>query len=120
MPSVSNQKGPSCTLPFHEKAVALLLMLVFLLATAVNLYHDSGEMPSVADPAQTVEPYIEISITGAVRKPGNYQVPKGTLTIDAIKMAEPLEDANLKKINNHSKILRRRNIHIKSSTRTNR
>lgn len=105
--------SPKNALPAHERTTAILLILLFLFASALNIYRDRSDAPPVDPGTHIAEPYIEITITGAVKKPGTYQVPKGTPTIEAIRQAEPFDNANLKKITEQSKITRRRTIDIK-------
>lgn len=102
-------------LPLHERIAATLLMITVILFTAVNLYLDIGEMPEAEeDVRHLVPPFIEVSISGAVARPGTYQVLKGSTVGEVLKLAEPLVTANLKNIKKDSKIVRRRKIVVRN------
>lgn len=106
-------------LPNYERTAACLLIIVILFAIGLNFYLDEDKLPDPSqEPHYLVSPYIEVSVKGAVTKPGVYQVTKGTLVEEVIKMADPLETANLKNIKLDSKITRRRTINIRAKGRT--
>lgn len=91
----------------------MLLVFLFLFATVLNIYRDEGQLQIPADPHYLVSPTIAVIIKGAVRNPGVYQVAKGSTLLDAIEMAEPLQNANLKTFKAGSKINRKRTITVK-------
>ena len=105
-------------LPPYERAAALLLFLTILFAIGLNYYLDEGEMPKPSsEPHYLVSPYIEVTVKGAVKQPGVYQVERGTLVKDVISMAQPHETASLKNIKLEAKITRRRTLNIKQEKR---
>jgi hypothetical protein len=101
-------------LPPHEWAAVIFIISIFLILTLNSLIN--GEKPLEIDESATAsEPLIEITLAGALKYPGTYQVEKGTPLIDAINQAEPLPNADLKKIKNTSQITRSRKIVIKEA-----
>jgi hypothetical protein len=104
----------SPSLPNYERTAACLLVIAVVFFSLINIYLDEGEIPeTTGETVYVVPPFVEISIKGAVAKPGVYQVKKGTLVQEVLQMADPLPTANLKKIKQDSKIIRRRTIDIK-------
>lgn len=100
-------------LPFHERLVALTLTLLILFSLGLNIYLDDTELPITEIEQKMPQPLlVEITIKGAVKYPGTYQVPKGSTVQQALDMAEPFETANLKRIKLDSKITRRRSINV--------
>ena len=111
--SSHNQDLPK-KLPNYERTAACFLIIAILFVMGLNFYLDEGTIPEPSqEPHYVVSPYIEVTVKGAVAKPGVFQVTKGTLVEEVIQMAEPLETANLKTIKLDSKITRRRTINIK-------
>lgn len=91
----------------HEwLAVALIAGFLLLLTLIVicrrgdtHLFEEKENSKLHYLKPQTIDLYID----GAVAKPGSYQVKIGTLTRDVIAMAEPLPEADLRKIRPTSK-----------------
>ena len=100
-------------LPFHERLFALVVAGVFINIIFLNYWFSEQEV--VIDkrhPHFTKSPFIEVIVEGRVKKPGTYQVKKGTLVGEVVNMAIPEEDANLKRVKLDSRITRRRKIKI--------
>lgn len=77
----------------------LTLIVIFRGGNSHLLIEKSDEKLHYLKP-QTVNFYVD----GAVAKPGSYQVKVGTLIKDVIAMAEPLPEADLRKIRPTSKV----------------
>lgn len=100
-------------LPIYERLTASVIILFILFLAFLNLYLDDGKLPKTQDAIVIVtSPLIEITVEGAVKKPGKYQVKKGTLVQEVLKLADPFDTANLKRIKLDSKITRRRTIRV--------
>jgi DNA uptake protein ComE-like DNA-binding protein len=59
-----------------------------------------------------VNPFIKISIEGAVEHPGSYNFKKGARVKDALAEAKPLPEADLKRINLEAKLRKGQIIHL--------
>ncbi|NGX41775.1 MAG: hypothetical protein K940chlam7_00047 [Chlamydiae bacterium] len=102
-------------LPFYERLAACLIVSFTVALIVMNFYLDEGKLPDVESPVHnTNQSLIQITIEGAVKNPGLYQVEKGTLVQDALQLAQPKEEANLKQIKLDSKVVRRRTIKVPS------
>lgn len=103
-------------LSFQERLGAWLIVCFFCFLTLFNIYLDEPKLPKeTGKDHYTGISLIEVIIKGAVKHPGVYQVQKGTLVKDVLALASPLENANLKRIKQQNKILRRRTIHIREN-----
>lgn len=101
-------------LPFHEHFAAWMLICFIVFLTIMNLCFYDGQLPkNMAPPYNPTSALIEVNIEGAVKYPGLYQVKKGTFVSEVLELAQPLEEANLKRIKLDSKITRRRTIRIR-------
>ncbi len=110
-------KLPSSTatkerLPIHEWLAVVLIISTFLLLTIISLSNYEKPIIETEDVIAS-QPLVEITIEGAVKFPGIYQVEKGTPILEAINLAEPLPSAKLNKIKPHSKAVRKRKIVVK-------
>jgi hypothetical protein len=115
-----SKSNSSPKLPLYERAAACILIIFILFLIALNFYLDEGQFPQpTGEPRYLVKPYIEVTVTGAVERPGIYQVRKGTLVEEVIHMARPLDKAKLDSIKLDSKIVRRRAIHIRENSKLN-
>lgn len=82
--------------------VAILGFLMLLTCVVADGRYDSRLN---AEPGVHLKPQqVEVFIEGAVRNPGSYRVKIGTLVKDAIALAEPLAEADVRKIRNTSKV----------------
>lgn len=101
-------------LQLYERLIALFL-LCFIASIIVKnlLISDSPTSVITGTPFYINSPLVEVKIQGDVRNPGVYQVKKGTLVRNAIKLARPNSSANLDKMNLENEITRRRTITIK-------
>jgi SLBB domain len=106
-------------LPFYERITACILFFFILFLVGLNLYLDEGQSSplSSAEPHYLVKPYIEVTVKGAVARPGVYQVARGTLVGEVIQMAHPLNSADLGTIKRDSIITRKRTINIKETSK---
>lgn len=78
--------------------ILLALVALFRNDSEAHLTKNEGKLHFLK--SQTVDLYI----AGAVAKPGSYRVKTGSFVKDAIAMAEPLPEADLRKIRPASKV----------------
>lgn len=57
-------------------------------------------------------PFIKVSIEGAVEHPGSYNLKKGARVKDALEQAKPLSNANLGQMNLESKLRKGQKINV--------
>lgn len=106
----SNQEStlippPAPQLHVHEWLAVVAIVGFLLLLTLIVICRGGNTHIFVENEGrhylkpQTIDLYVD----GAVAKPGSYQVKAGTLTKDVIAMAEPLPEADLRKIRPASK-----------------
>lgn len=106
---MGQNKKPS--LMVHEwLAIATLIGMLGML----TILSVKGNQPTLS---QTTENFqtaatLSVAVTGAVEKPGSYQLPKDALIHDLIIQAKPLPNANLKKINPNKMLKNGQTIHI--------
>jgi len=108
------------SLPLHEwLAVAsiLALMAAFMAITTIQRNHYS---PSPHNLNEIQE--IEVSIKGAVEKPGTYRVQQGTLLKELLQQAIPMENSNLSRLKLERPLRDGQAIHVpkKRQSRQNR
>ncbi len=80
----------------------------------LTLFKKSNQPPPVSFSHVLNDQSIEITVKGAVRKPGDYKLKKGDVIQDALSLAEPLLEANLDKIKLESKLRQRQIINVPS------
>jgi hypothetical protein len=102
------------SLPFYERLFALGVVGFFLFMIGLNSYLSDGGLPKeTGEPRFISNPLIEVNIEGKVKRPGTYQVRKGSSLRELVELAEPDEDANLKRMKLDSPITRRRKLVIR-------
>jgi hypothetical protein len=81
---------------------------------ALSLYTSAqAEAPLDALEGEMVTPYqIIVTISGAVKNEGEFLVPYGTTLREALRLAEPLADADLSKIKGDKPLLRKQKIKL--------
>jgi competence protein ComEA len=78
-----------------ERHHRLLILILALAVTVPMVIRSRRTAEQAATAAFSVSaPHGYVSVSGAVRHPGIYQINANILTIDAIKMAEPLRQAS--------------------------
>lgn len=103
---------PSLSVP-EWMAVAVIIAFMALL-TSIALLPDPPR-PAVERSHYLHENFVEVTITGAVSKPGPYRLPKGSTVADLLAEAEPLPVADLRRVRSTTKL--RRNHHVKVPTK---
>lgn len=102
------------TLPFYERIFAIGVVGFFTLLIGLNLWLSESEpVIEVGSPFFVKKMLIEVNVEGKVRKPGIYQVKKGTTVGQVLEMAGLADDAKMGRTNLDSKITRRRKIIIR-------
>ncbi|MBA3238506.1 MAG: SLBB domain-containing protein [Parachlamydiaceae bacterium] len=96
--------------------VSILGFMLLLTLIVLDGRHDSRAV--VVDGIETVHflkpQEVEVHIEGSVINPGRYKVKSGTSVMEAIILAEPLEEADLSKIKETSRVKNGLNIHVAS------
>lgn len=102
-------------LSFLERLGAWLILCFLAFLTLLNLYLNEIELPKETGHIhETGTAIVEVMIKGAVEHPGTYQVQKGAFVEEVLALACPLDNADLKRVNQQSKILRRRTIQVRT------
>lgn len=98
----SADTSPAKQLHVHEWLAVLAIFGFLLFLTLVVIWQGRSNHQPVETGAEKLHflkpQIINLYIDGAVAKPGSYQVKVGTLVKDVIAMAEPLPEADLRKI----------------------
>lgn len=100
------------TLPFHEWVIVALLVAIFAVLTLVTTLKNHDVMPPTGAPHHLTAQEIEVEIKGAVAKPGFYTLKKGAIMQDLLNLAEPLPEADLKRIKGTSRLKNDQYVHI--------
>jgi competence protein ComEA len=82
-------------------SIQILLLLMLTACRSSALVITAAPLPTVAPikPTSTPGP-LNVSVDGAVTKPGNYRLPPGSLVDDAVRASGgPTADADLERIN---------------------
>ena len=108
--SLPNSEKPSLYM-FEWLAVAIFMGFILMLTVISRPIPDSSLQAAHALHGFTSSE-IEISIDGAVEKPGKYSVKKGATLQEVLGKATPLPSANLKHLNLKRKLRIGQNIHI--------
>ncbi len=103
---------PTQRLPIHEWIAVVIIISVFLFLTIITI--SNYEPPLIETNTVAIsQPLVDVTIIGAVKFPGTYQIEKGSTIQTLLDMAEPLPNANLNSLNFDSKITKKRKITIK-------
>lgn len=110
-------QGTPPSLPLRDYLVAAtLLSIILLMAVApwIKPYPALSPSPS-PDVAQraVVETQIHVYVSGAVKHPGSYWVPKGSTIGELLDRARPTELADLKRVKRESQIQRPRTLSVR-------
>jgi hypothetical protein len=91
------------SLPPHEWLA--VVTIVFVMALLVMMTHcQSPLLPSTSTSHYIASQHVEITILGEVESPGTYVLPVGSTLDMALKMAKPLESADLKRLKMEAKV----------------
>jgi hypothetical protein len=116
--TIATQTTPTCTtcLAMSEWiAVAVILGCLALLTlfTILGRYESASEI--AVGPGIYLKPqYMDVHIEGAVKKPGVYRVKAGALMKDVVAIAEPTQEADLKRFRERTKVSQGQNIVVPS------
>lgn len=110
----NNSVATTQRLPIHEWLAVVVIIFTFLLLTIISLSNYEKAITETELVAHS-QPLIEITVEGAVKFPGTYQVEKGTPILEVINQAEPLPTADLKRFTAANKAVRKRKIILRNS-----
>lgn len=103
---------PSKLYPFEWGVV--LVFVGSILALSIYSWAHS-EVESVIETGQVAwicPPLVTITVSGAVKNPGDYQVNRGTTIEEAVKKAEPLIESDLSRLALKATIQKKRKIFV--------
>jgi len=87
-------------LSVQERIAAGMIASSFLLVTLYTFLLAPASMPNQSTPSAQ----IEVSITGAVQNPGEYQLPQGATLSCLLDRAQPARDADLSRMRKQRKL----------------
>lgn len=91
-------------LPIYEWLIIVLLLLILFVLIMIAYVRQEKALPPTATPYELVKSQFEVTIQGAVSKPGTYLIKKGSLLEEAIELARPLPEADLRSFRRYSKV----------------
>lgn len=91
-------------LPFHEWLIICLFVIILLILAFITLVRKTDRLPQVSSTHELSLQTIEVSIKGAVNKPGSYEFKKGALLKDLLELAEALPEADLNRVKTEAKL----------------
>lgn len=108
---MSNQEKPS--LMVHEwLAIATIIGFLGML-TMISVSRSTAPLPvDTETPHHIIDPFITVSIAGAVELPGSYKVKKGALIQEVLEQAKVLPEADLKRININAKLRNGQSLYV--------
>lgn len=91
-------------LPAHEWLIIVLLIVTLLMLTFITFIWNKSELPPTTVSHALSNELVQVTIQGAVKKPGIYEFPKGANLKQLVATAEPLPEANLERLKMNSKL----------------
>jgi protein involved in polysaccharide export with SLBB domain len=115
---ISNQSPLTPYLGVQEWLAIVSIIGFLLLLTLIVLDGRHDSRAAVVNRAETVHflkpQEVEFHIEGSVKNPGRYKVKSGTSVMEAVNIAEPLENADLSKIKSTTRVKNGMNIHVEN------
>jgi len=108
---IFTSKKEDC-LPIHEWLAIMVIIGILLTLTFISVFSNSSPKMLHEQAHFIIPQEIEVTVEGAVAKPGSYTIKKGATVDDVLKQAEPLPTANLKKIKMDKKLRRNQKLKI--------
>lgn len=105
---------PSLSIP-EWMAVAVIIAFMVLMSFIALL--PEPPRTSTGRAHYLYDNFVEVTITGAVSKPGPYRLAKGSTVGDLLAEASPLPNADLRRVRPTTKL--RRNHHVKVPVKKN-
>lgn len=103
---------PSKLYPY-EWAVVLLFVGSLSLLSLYSWLNATTEMTyELGEEVWLKDPILVLTISGAVKTPGEYQLKRGTSIGDAVQKAEPLEEADLSRLRLEAPIRAKQKINV--------
>ncbi len=99
----------SARLPFHEWCIVILFSLILFTMVALGWTRPQNELlPTNTSKAALVN----VSIEGAVLKPGNYELPSTATIKHLLALAQPLESADLSEIRERRRLYDKQTVQV--------
>lgn len=95
-------------LKVHEWLAVSLTIGAVVLVCAISFFNDVGGGGS----ERVAEQGLEIHVVGAVRKPGSYHMAKGAKMAELLALAEPLAEADLRRMNSAAPLRTGQVVHV--------
>ncbi|WP_068467006.1 SLBB domain-containing protein [Candidatus Protochlamydia phocaeensis] len=99
-------------LPFHEWLIICLLIMALILLSFLTLIKNKAELPPVHSVHELSSQTIQVSVKGAVARPGEYELKKGAKLKELLELCAPLSDADLSQLKPTGKLRDGQSIHI--------
>jgi DNA uptake protein ComE-like DNA-binding protein len=91
-------------LPFHEWIIISLFIALLLMIAAITLFRKNDKMPQIASKHELSAQIVQVSVRGAVNKPGTYEFKKGAILKELLEQAQTLVEADLSRIKTEAKL----------------
>lgn len=91
-------------LPFHEWLIITLFIIVLLLLGIITLFWNNQKLPQISKIHELDIQTIQVCVRGAVKKPGTYELKKGSLLGGLLELAELTSEAELSKMQMNAKL----------------
>lgn len=99
------------SLHYHEWVSVLTLIFVLSFLTIIS-HSCELEKKEIDVKHYLKEPFVEVYVSGAVVNPGVVRVPHGTTLGAVLAEAKPTQNADLRRINKNSKIIRGKHLKV--------
>ena len=102
-------------LPVHEKIAVLLICILFGIFVLLSQWRKDPLFFEIGEKTQTVSDEVEVQVYGEEENPGSFRVKKGEPLKNVIASAKPTANADLKKLDQESLIVRRRTVTVRKT-----
>lgn len=89
-------------LPVHEWLIVSLLIISLLLLSFVTLFWKKDSPPVTQEQIELTNERIEVTVQGAVERPGMYELNKGCRLKELWKLCFPFSEADLRRFKPNS------------------
>lgn len=91
-------------LPAHEWLIICLLLCVLGLIIAIAYIREEPSLPQTDTVHEVISSTLQVTIIGAVERPGHYTMERGDTVEDILQLAKPLPEADLKRLKLKSRL----------------